>query len=492
MKNIYSFPLLLIGLVVSSGCSKYLEQLPDQRTGLNTPGKVSELLVSAYPGANYITFCEAMSDNVGDNFGMGTTDQINTNSYFWRDIGNTNQDSPIYYWNNAYAAIAAANLALEAINNAPDPENYQARKGEALVARAYSHFMLVSLFAKFYNPATADTDPGIPYVTEPETVVWKDYERHTVSYVYEQIEKDLTEGLPLINDNVYSVPSYHFTRRAANSFAVRFYLFKREPEKVIEHANRAFPSNNFVSNMRALKTKYRTVGSEEFSILYTQSAETANILLCETTSWWARRFRQYRYSVPVNLRDRILQQTIVGNLNAYRTWSMSGLSYYVRKFTEHYVRTGINATTGRGYVMVPLFSTEEVLLSRAEAHALSGNSEAALADLNTFVRERVRDENYNNTHVLTEARIAQYFYSKEVDELSAVELRDGLVRACLEMRRAEFLHEGLRWFDILRYDIPVTHTTVEGQVNVLPSGDLRRVLQLPEEVTLSGMELNPR
>ena len=80
------------------------------------------------------------------------------------------------------------------------------KKGEALVARAYSHFMLVNFFSKFYNEATAATDPGIPYVTEPETVSIKQYDRKTVMYVYDMIEKDFLEGLPLLDDNAYSVP----------------------------------------------------------------------------------------------------------------------------------------------------------------------------------------------------------------------------------------------------------------------------------------------
>ncbi|XLL74012.1 RagB/SusD family nutrient uptake outer membrane protein, partial [Myroides odoratimimus] len=38
-------------------------------------------------------------------------------------------------------------------------------RAEALLARAYNHFMLVNLWAKHYNPATAESDLGIPYVT---------------------------------------------------------------------------------------------------------------------------------------------------------------------------------------------------------------------------------------------------------------------------------------------------------------------------------------
>ena len=92
--------------------------------------------------------------------------------------------------------------------------------------------MLVTLFSKVYDPATAASDPGIPYVTEPEKEILKKYERKTVDFVYQMIEKDLMEGYPLINDQIYgNAPRLHFNRRAAAAFASRFYLFKSDTIK---------------------------------------------------------------------------------------------------------------------------------------------------------------------------------------------------------------------------------------------------------------------
>ena len=130
--------ICLPAALLFSGCEDFLDEMPDQRTQLNTPAKVSELLVTAYPRANYITFAEAMSDNVIDNYGNSNIFPINTNPFFWEDVEELNQDSPNYYWNNCYSAIAAANQALEACRMAANPQEYTAQKGEALVARAYA------------------------------------------------------------------------------------------------------------------------------------------------------------------------------------------------------------------------------------------------------------------------------------------------------------------------------------------------------------------
>jgi hypothetical protein len=50
----------------------------------------------------------------------------------------------------------------------------------------------------------------------------------------------------------------------------------------------------------------------------------------------------------------------------------------------------------------------------------------------------------------------------------------------------------MRWFDILRHQIVVTHTTTEGEVIELGENDLRRVLQIPETAELSDVDQNPR
>ena len=119
----YSLYFFIVLLVANAGCKKYLEHLPDNRTELNSPEKVSQLLGTAYPQANYMDFCESLSDNVADK-GVGEQDITNADSYRYKDVTDNQQDSPEYYWNACYAAIAAANHALEACNTAANPANY--------------------------------------------------------------------------------------------------------------------------------------------------------------------------------------------------------------------------------------------------------------------------------------------------------------------------------------------------------------------------------
>jgi hypothetical protein len=480
-----SFYIFCFSLLSMTGCSKYLEKEPDNRAQLNTPEKVSQLLASAYPQANYMAFAESISDNVNDK-GAGVLELHNRDPYFFEDTKDNQQDSPEFYWNACYRAISSANLALQSIGQANNAAGYSAQKGEALVARAYAHFMLVNFFARFYDPATAASDPGIPYVTEVENVVFKQYERRTVAYVYEMIEKDLLEGLPLIKDETYSVPRYHFNLAAANAFAARFYLFKREYSKVIQHANAALPSSNVAAVLRPWNTTYRTMTYNELYAVYAKSTEPANLLLIETQSLWGRNYFTVRYSLDATKRDAVFATNVTGGRWGFefQTYTAGTNNYLIPKINEYFVKVSVNAEIGFPHVMVPAFTTEEVLFNRAEAYAYLNNFGAALADLNTYASTRI--VNYDaGTHAVTTSKIAGYYGTSNQQE--------GLIKTILDFKRAEFVQEGMRWFDVIRYKIPVTHEAVNpARTMTLGPDDLRRVFQIPEAAGLSGVSPNPR
>ncbi len=476
--------IFLAFLLTATSCKKYLEQAPDNRTTLDSPDKVAQLLGTAYPQANYMDFAETISDNVGDK-GIGEADRTNSAVFLFNDVDDDEQDSPEFYWYSCYSAIAAANQALDAIQKADNQDAYKAHKGEALVARAYAHFMLVTFFSKMYDPTTAESDPGIPYVTEPENVVFKNYERKTVAYVYQMIEKDLLEGLPLISDQLYKIPKYHFTRAAAHAFASRFYLFKGEYEKVVEHANQVFSGSNVVDFLRPWNTTYLTMTYNELFATYARASEPANLLLVETSSIWARNYYTVRYGLDAAKQDEILGQNVTGGRYAFTNhlYTAGTNNYLIPKINEYFVRLTVNANTGLPYVMVPLFTAEEVLFNRAEANIFLNNLNATLADLNTYASTRIVNYNANN-HIVNESKLQNYYGSGNV--------RLDALLALLDFKRAEYVQEGMRWFDLLRYGVPVQHTTIDGQTLTLESDDLRRVFQIPASAKTSGVDQNPR
>jgi hypothetical protein len=489
MKKLVGY-IFLSAMVALTGCKKFLEKEPDNRTTPTSPEQVTQLLVTAYPKANYMGFAEAMSDNVEDKgTGYAGLDpesvKVNQQSFLFQDVQSKDLDSPEFYFHACYKAIAAANQALEIINEASNQNNFKPQKGEALVARAYAHFMLVTFFAKAYDPATAGTDPGIPYVLTPEKEVFGKYERKTVQYVYDMIEKDLIEGLALIEDKIYGdAPKFHFTQKAARAFASRFYLFKRDYAKVITNASLAVTGSNVADNLRPWNTTYTNLQVLELQANYTKAEEPANILLQETNSVWGRSYAAYRYGMYYNIYENLLNgdnptggQFAIG-FNVYGTPEF----YNVPKFNEHFVYASATANFGDPYNIIPLFAAEEVVFNRAEAYIRLNNFTAALSDINAWVSKNIL--NYNpSSHNLTTAK-AQNFYGGSAT--------NALLNAVLHFKRVTFIHEGMRWLDILRLKLPVTHKTVQGPTLTLTADDKRKLLQLPIEVQQSGIELNPR
>ncbi len=500
MKNKLLYIPCTLLLIAISGCNKFLDKEPDNRAKLNSAQKVSQLLGTAYPQSNYQAFAETLSDNVEDIGSLGTDGLIN-DMYYFRDTKENQQDSPEAFWYACYSAIAATNQALKTINESGNTEEFKNQRGEALVARAFSHFMLVTFFAKSYDAATAATDPGVPYVTEPENVVIKQYERKTVQYVYDQIEKDLLEGMPLIEDKAYNVPKYHFNIAAAAAFACRFYLFKKDYAKVIHYAQQAIPSGAYASFLRGWNdptSPYNTITdvSELFKV-YAKTTEASNLLLVETSSVWARNYYSQRWGYGGNKADEVNPRPdpLTGGVTAYKQYGIAEFTHLlIPKIDEYFVRTTVDANFGQPYVMVPLFSCEEVLFNHAEALYNTGDVAGAITLLNTFASKRIQSYNAT-THNITETKINTVF--PVVAGETTTKGLPSVIQAILYYKRMEYIHEGLRWFDILRYKLPVDHNIKKGggapdEHIILAPDDLRKAIQLPQSSKQAGLEPNAR
>ena len=66
------------------------------------------------------------------------------------------------------------------------------------------------------------------------------------------------------------------------------------------------------------------------------------------------------------------------------------------------------------------------------------------------------------------------------------------IYCALHFRRLETIHDGLRWFDLKRYGIEITHQRGTDPLRTLVWNDDRRAFQLPQKVLIAGMTPNPR
>lgn len=491
LHNKYIFALIGSAVLLTSSCKKYLEQNPDMRAEINTVDKVAQLLVSAYPKNNYLAMAETYSDNVVDKgFGVGHINEPFVSLYGWKDIEDTGNNTPTQYWNACYAAINNANQALDAIAKNDFGNAVKPYKGEALIARAYAHFMLVTFFAKEYTIGSANDAPGIPYVTAPETTTLPQYSRGTVASVYAQIEKDLEEGLPLLEGGTWSVPKYHFTPSAAHAFASRFYLFKGDWDKVILHANAVVPNGSYGSSLRPWNTILMNYTSEEFRTEITKADKNYNILLQETYSTYQRSSvgGTTRYGFGTSIFQNIYNGLTVTGARFYNKglrWSDNNYTTYV--FKEYFHYTNVAAGIGFPYLMQPLFLADEGLINRAEASIQKGDFASALNDLNVFASTRITGYNAT-THAVTIAKAKTFF--------NVTDDKEALIKTVLQFKQIGWMCEGMRWMDILRHHLPVIHNqlAVDGTetFQTLAPGDNRRMFQIPKEAQIAGVALNPR
>lgn len=474
-----------------SSCEKYLDKNPDMRAEINTADKVASLVTTAYPSYNYLAMAETYSDNVMDKGpATGHNSDPYLSLYYWRDITDNGNNTPTQYWNGCYEAISAANQALASIEEFGLEEEAKAYKGEALVARAYAHFMLVQFFAKAYEIGKANDSPGIPYVTKPETVSLAKYSRGTVASVYEQIKKDLEEGLPLLRGGKWDVPKYHFNYSSANAFASRFYLFTGEWAKVITAANEIFPDGDFTNNLQPWNSTIRNYTVAEFLAAMTNSDKNYNLLLSETYSVYQRSNSSgtTRYGFGTQKYQGIYNATTAAGAPFYNkgiNWSDNNYTVYF--FKEYFHYSNVAAGIGYPYIMMPLFIADEALVNRAEAYAQIGNSSAAVNDLNQFASVRIN--NYNPaSHAVTVDKSKDFF--KVTDD------KEALIKTVLQFKQVAFMGIGMRWFDMLRHRIPSIHNFVDVKgaetFETLAPEDNRRMFQIPQEAVIAGVELNPR
>lgn len=484
--------LCLLGTACTiTSCKKFLSHDPDSRINLSSKEDLSLLLSTAYPQADFQTFTEAASDNVGDK-GTGSQYQAtreNTDAFqFKENIESVDPGSPTYYWRACYKAIAAANQALDVIDKSADPASLNTQRGEALLCRAYAHFQLVSLFSKSYDPATAASDMGIPYVTEIETTVLKDYQRKTVEYVYSMIEKDLLAGLPLLDESSYLVKKYHFNKDASFAFASRFYLFKRDYKQSLAYAKKVLGGLNlfdFASPTNFQSARDLTI--QDALAFQNRATESSRLLLAEARSDYGAIYFSMRYGLNPPVKDEIfggwLTPNVTGSYFGYPWYTGGGENDAMLRYYPYERRTSVGNAAGEYYVVSALFTVEEVIFNIIESNIQLGNYPAALADLNTYSKFRMAD--WPAPQTLTTARINAFYKTTDVKE--------GLLKTMLDFKRAEFCQMGLRWFDIIRYGLTYQHVARDGSFKIIITpNDLRKTFQLPQDVKYSNLPLNPR
>ena len=507
-----------------------------------------------YYGASLESRCDGIVDHGITATGqMSPSFQFNYTGFKWDEYsGISTADDTDSYWSACYSAIAAANHAIDAIEKLGTPKESLPYLGEALLCRAYSHFCLLTIFTNFFDEANRDINPGIPYVTEIEEETNKQYKRGTVNSAFAKVKEDLEMGMKYVGTaSAYTYPKFHFTKDAAVMLALRIALFDRDYENVIYYANQLIPTPTELTYLYSSLTEDYVKNEDgtyqllphprkDLAFLFLQNnlydwysasqqatsfqgvalafsnVENPNIILSSEPYSMLERTTvsnfYIRYTHSYDSFNEIAGSNPTGYDWALPTYSMgagatTNSPSYLPKIYEDFKSNSINAGTGQPYVKIALFRLEEAILARAEAYTMLKEYDKALCDMTMYVQRRVRTEEpawftytrdkvvdfYKSTVSSSNHFTNSSFNSSRFDtdyENFEGQLHRGLLLSVLDARRMEFLYEGMRWFDILRWNIPVKHTLASGESSTLTPDDDRRVVQLPETTSLSGLEKN--
>ena len=532
IKNIiYKGSLMLASVAILASCSDQLDTLPDNRTTLDTPKKIAGLLVTAYPDRTPTLFNEWMSDNTDYMGAQNSQGNRGGDQYFfWQEQTEGGNDSPEQVWMLYYEGVYKANEALAAIEDQGGPNNDILRnsKGEALLIRAYDHFILANEFCRPYNGKTSTKDAGLYYATgiADFSAAAEQSNRGTVADVYAKIAADIEAGIPLLNDT-YEVPKYHFNKQAAYAFATRFYLYYEKWEKAKEYADKLLGSNPAASlrDYRALQAMPLSKSEQAVKIAeaYCSASADCNLLVQTSVSNAGMALAPWLTSKRYTLTNYLSETELFQSNNIWGTSSNliwkpftvnsgeSNFALLMKLPREFEIR---NTTTGSGYLRTLNvdFTMDEALLNRAEAEIMLGQNDAACADMTIWMK------NFFNTNVtLTPTSVQTYFktvpyayadaakmvssFKKHISPRFTIDaegsVQESLLQCLLNFRRIETVHQGMRWMDIRRYNIEIPRRLIGANgkpsknLDWLEKDDPRQVVQIPQSIREAGVAGNP-
>lgn len=428
MKSIYTTCLSLVLLYAASGCGDFLEEKSQDEVIPKTAEDLSMLLLgSGYPWGNDNTynFLYLMDDNISLNgahpsLSGNTTLEAGFGAYTWQPDMNelpattygVGTSSNAY--TSSYLRIMGCNAVLDLIDESEGTPYLKAKvKAEALAIRAYYYFCIVNTYAAPYN--VSPDSPGVP-LKLTSGVEESPMSRHTVSEVYRQVVRDLTEAINLLKDEEVTTEDFHINLPSMYVLLSRVYLFMEEWNLCAEAATSAIQCGGSLTDMRSFASMDPLItykvpevlwiyGKAEYasyissSIIYAPSDELMGLFDREKDA----RFRAFFTE---------------GAAYNYSTWTTYKGWYVLKHDASSYASLG------------QCIRLSEAYLNRAEAYARQNDSRAA-ADINALRRYRI--DGYQDAGSVT-------------------------IEEVLTERRKELCFEQPRWFDLRRCGRPaVTH-----------------------------------
>lgn len=480
IKYIY-ITFLVSGMIILNSCKKFLDAPYDNRIEINNIEDVRKVLINAYPERADI-FTEMLTDNFHHYASMMQASNGATYIplYLWKDDYSdaVTTSTPTYAYSHYYKKIYEANSAIEELGKLSSSTASEALLGEAMVLRAYGYFSLVNLFSIHYNESKNSQNLGVPLITEVPKENRALYSRASVKEVYDQIDKDMAEGLALMEAASGEIPKtpYRFNLASAYAFMCRINLYKGKWEEAIKYADKVVAEKGIVVRKLSEDIDRKNTTSETYFAQEIMNPSIhPNLLLVQQTGTFLCRPFGYRLG-GFYLAHNIFYNTPRNDLRS-ALFSTGGTVIDSVALVVKYANQPNNPRAAQA--RYDLFTMEEVLLNRAEANLKKSNPDInkAMSDIEAIRKERI---------------VPYTALSLPVTVENALDI-------VLKERKLELLGQGFRWYDIKRLGIRIEHRLVRINAKpdaILEPNDLRTALQIPVQARIGNplldAQLNPR
>jgi starch-binding outer membrane protein, SusD/RagB family len=398
---------------------------------------------------NTITMLNAGSDDHYAGGGSATDGAgIHAFSNYTIDTNNV----PGSFWSVPYQGVFNANKLLEKIDPIPMDASKKARfVAESKALRAYYYFNLVVLFK------------NVPLILKPLTTVEiNSVTQATPEAVYTQIEKDLTESIPVLPITVTGIESGRFSKGAATALLGKVYLYQK---KYTQAATQLALVNGTPGTTSAYGYKLLTKFADLWKVDNKYNSESileighSNKSQATFDIWGGSQAQGNLVCQMVGPRG--YSRTTGSNADDIPSgWSFNPITqdlYDALKPDPRFARTVLDmkalVATGKVNKYIPGDQDTGYFLNKfiprqSDVTSLPGNSELNYVQ-NTYAI-RLADT------YLMEAEALGGTGSRAQALLDAVRLRAGLtsipvsIDAIMKERRLELAGEGFRWLDLVR------------------------------------------
>ncbi|SDF45727.1 SusD family protein [Mucilaginibacter pineti] len=452
--KIYVWYIILISMACFNSCKKdWLDAKPNK--ALVVPTSIADYQTLL----DNVTQMNANAPGLGvvsdDNFRLtdatylGISEQ-ERNAYIWGPTENFYGSDGNGDWYYAYSRILDDNVVLDGIKsltvNSGSQTAFNNVNGSALFYRSLDLYNLAQEFCKPYQNPSAGTDLGLPLRLYSNVNL--SVKQSSVKQTYDQLIGDLLKAAPLLP--VTPLYPTRPSKTAVYALLSRVYLAQENYTKALAYADSSLQLQNTLIDFNQLTKAASnpiTRFNKEVIFHYTLSGYLAfrtNRLIVDN--------QLYQSFNSNDLRKSIYFTTVSGNISFKGSYN-GNLSFF----------GGL--------------ATDEMYLNRAECYARTGNSLAAMNDLNALLKTRWQTGTYTN---MTAANA------------------NAALSLILTERRKELCFRAIRWTDLRRlnhdsrFQVTISRT-VNGQNYTLPVNSPRYVLPLDEkEIVTGGLIQNQR